>query len=320
MTISASIILSSYNSKDFITSAVESALNQDARDFEVIVVDDGSTDGSLERLRAIHDSRLKVFAKQNEGQASAMNVGFAESSGEIVFFLDGDDLSYPQRIRTVRSALAEHPEAVGVMHSLEEIDGQGQPRHNPGGKACIVKARPPEVRGDILDLYSLLRATGARHLYTVTSGLAYRRLILEKIFPLPTVNWRTCPDHLLISLAAYFGPVFIEDRILGAYRIHGKNNLFSVDEEQLFVQLKQDVEMYGETRGFPENTLDLSRNLFLRRGRYYRRGKIDIKEALAILEQIRTWPGLFPQERLRQMVAFAIRNAQMGLKQSNGTT
>jgi glycosyltransferase involved in cell wall biosynthesis len=288
-------------------------------DFEVIVVDDGSTDGSLERLRAICDSRLKVLAKQNEGQASAMNVGFAESSGGTVLFLDGDDLSYPDRLRTVLSDLAEHPEAIGVMHSLEEIDGQGIPRLNSRGKACIVKARPPEVKGDILDLYSLLRATGARHLYTVTSGLAYRRKILEHIFPLPTANWRTCPDHLLISLAAYFGPVFIEDRILGAYRIHGKNNLFSVDEEKLFVQLKQDVETYGETRGFPGSALDLSKNLYLRRGYYYRRGEVNIRDALAILEQIRTWPGLMPQERLRQMLAFVIRNTQMGLKHSIGT-
>ncbi len=314
MTISASIILSSYNTKVFIVSAVESALNQDFDDFEVIVVDDGSTDGSLEQLQAICHPRLKVIAKQNEGQASAMNVGFTESSGEIVFFLDGDDLSYPQRIRTVLSDLAQHPEAVGVMHSLEEIDGQGKHRYNAEGKACIVKARPPEVKGNILDLCTFLRATGARHLYTVTSGLAYRRKVLEKIFPLPIANWRTCPDHLLISLAAYFGPVFIEDRILGAYRIHGKNNLFLVDEEKLFVHLKQDVETYGQTRGFTENTLDLSRNYFLRRGHYYKRGKIDIKEALAILEQIRTWPGFMPQERLRQMVAFIVRNAQMGLK------
>jgi glycosyltransferase involved in cell wall biosynthesis len=313
----ASVILSSYNSKQFIISAVESALNQDCDDFEVIVVDDGSTDGSLDLLRAICDSRLKVVAKQNGGQASAMNVGFAESCGETVFFLDGDDLSYPHRIRTALLDLAKYPEAIGVMHSLEEIDGQGIPRVDSRGKACTVKGRPPEVTGDILNLHSLLRATGARHLYTVTAGLAYRRKILENIFPLPTANWRTCPDHLLISLAAYFGPVFIEDRILGAYRIHGKNNLFSIDEEKVFVQLKQDVEMYGKMRGFTDNEIDLSKNLYLRRGRYYKHGKVDIKDALLILKQIQAWPGLLPQERFRQMITFAIRNAQMGLKRNN---
>jgi glycosyltransferase involved in cell wall biosynthesis len=314
MTMLASVIISSYNSEKFIISAVESALNQDHGDFEVIVVDDGSTDGSLDLLRAICDSRLKVFAKQNEGQASAMNVGFAQSCGETVFFLDGDDLSYPDRIRTVLLDLAKHPEAVGVMHSLEEIDGQGIPRLDSRGKACIVKARPSEVKGDILDLHSLLRATGARHLYTVTAGLAYRRRILENIFPLPTANWRTCSDHLLISLAAYFGPVFIADKILGAYRIHGKNNLFSMDEEKVFDQLKKDVEIYGETRGFTDNVIDLSKNLYLRRGRYYKSGKVNINDALSILEQIRVWPGLTPQERFRQVVAFTIRNAQMGVK------
>jgi glycosyltransferase involved in cell wall biosynthesis len=312
----ASIILSSYNSREFITSAVESALNQDEIDYEVIVVDDGSTDDSLERLRAIGHSRLKVLAKPNGGQASAMNLGFAESSGEIIFFLDGDDLSYPNRISQVLSDFSRHPEAVGVMHSLEEIDASGQFRKDLRSNPCIVQARPPYTKGDLLDLHSLLRATGGRHLYTVTSGLAYRREILEQVFPLPTASWRTCPDHLLISLAAYFGPVVIEDQVLGAYRIHGKNNIFSVDEESLFNQLKQDVEVYGQTRGFADHELDLSLNLFLRRRRYYQRGKIDLKEALAIIEQIRTWPVLGFPERLRQVTAFAVRNIQMGLNHS----
>lgn len=117
-------------------------------------------------------------------------------------------------------------------------------------------------------------------------------------------------------MAAYFGPVFIEDKILGAYRIHGKNNLFLVDEENLFVQLKQDVEMCGKTREFTDNVINLSRNLYVRRGRYYRRGRVDIKNALEILEKIRTWPGPLPRERFRQIVTFAIRNAQMGLKRN----
>jgi glycosyltransferase involved in cell wall biosynthesis len=311
MTKLASVILSSYNSDKFIVSAVESALSQDYEDFEVIVVDDGSTDESLNMLQSIYDPRLKVFKKENGGQASAMNVGFAESSGETVFFLDGDDLSYPNRIRTILSDLSNHPEVIGVMHSLEEIDGKGGPRLTPKGKACVVEARPPEIKGDILDLYSLLRKTGGRHLYTVTSGLAYRRKVLESIFPLPTANWRTCPDHLLISLAAYFGPVFIEDKILGAYRIHGNNNLFLVDEEKLFMNLQQDIEVFGNAKGFLENTLNLSRNLYLRRGLYYKNREFNIKEAIAILAQIRTWPGLMPQERLRQMLAFVVKNAQM---------
>lgn len=313
-----SVILSSYNAEKFIISAVQSALNQDFNNFEVIVVDDGSTDASVEHLSTIIDPRLKIITKANEGQASAMNVGFAVSSGDIICFLDGDDLSYTSRINTIYSDFSKYPEAIGIMHSLEEIDSQGKPRLNSWGKTRIVKARPPAVKENIFDLYSLLRATGARHLYTVTSGLAYRRKILEKIFPLPTENWRTCPDHLLIVLAAFFGPIFIEDQILGAYRIHGNNNIFSVNEEQLLIQLKKDVESYGSSRGFKGSHLDLSKNYFLRRSLYYRREQLNSNEALAILKQIRTWPGLTPQERLRQILAFLIRNIQISIKNSLG--
>ncbi len=316
MNIIVSIILSSYNAEKFIIPAVQSALNQDFDHFEVIVVDDGSTDHSVEKLIRINDPHLKVITKQNEGQASAMNVGFAASSGDIICFLDGDDLSYASRIKTIYSDFLKYPEVVGVMHSLEEIDAQGKPRFNPWKIPRIVRARPPAVKENIFDLYFWLRETGARHLYTVTSGLAYRRKVLEKIFPLPTKNWRTCPDHLLITLGAFFGPVLIEDQVLGAYRIHGNNNIFLVDNEKLLVQLAKEVKAYANSMGFQDGSLDLSKNYFLRRGRYYQNGQFNRNEAIAILNQIRTWPGLTPQSRLRQMLTFFVRNLQIVIKNS----
>src|SRR5260221_12358121 len=90
----ASIIVTSYNYERFLGHAIESALAQTHGETEVIVVDDGSTDGSRRVIDAF-GNRITSVPKANAGQASAFNAGFAASSGEIVPFLDSDDVLLP---------------------------------------------------------------------------------------------------------------------------------------------------------------------------------------------------------------------------------
>jgi len=89
-----SIIISSYNYARFLPQAVESALGQTYSRTEVIIVDDGSTDGSSEVMRQYSGQAL-LIDKPNGGQASAFNTGFGRSRGEVVIFLDSDDSLYP---------------------------------------------------------------------------------------------------------------------------------------------------------------------------------------------------------------------------------
>ena len=98
-----SIVIDNYNSEAFVAQAIESALAQTHADLEVLVVDDGSTDRSAEVIRRYRD-RVRVVEKPNGGQGSAYNRGFADSSGELVIFLDGDDWLYPQAAQAVAEA------------------------------------------------------------------------------------------------------------------------------------------------------------------------------------------------------------------------
>ena len=91
---SASIIISSYNYGRFLSEAIESALSQTYAPTEVIVVDDGSTDHSRDIIASYGD-RITPLLKENGGQASAFNSGFRVSRGEVIFFLDSDDLLLP---------------------------------------------------------------------------------------------------------------------------------------------------------------------------------------------------------------------------------
>ena len=86
-----SIIIPAYNRSKFLAQAVQSVLSQTATDFEILVIDDGSTDDSRAVIENIYDARLKYFYKENGGVSSARNFGLAKAVGEYVSFLDSDD-------------------------------------------------------------------------------------------------------------------------------------------------------------------------------------------------------------------------------------
>lgn len=89
-----SVIIPLYNTQDYIRPTLESVAGQTLRDIEIIVVDDGSTDGSLQIVReaASADSRIRVFSQANQGQSVARNTGLEQAKGRYVYFMDSDDL------------------------------------------------------------------------------------------------------------------------------------------------------------------------------------------------------------------------------------
>src|SRR5436305_907491 len=92
-----SCLINNYNYAHFVGDAVDSALAQTVAFDEIIVVDDGSTDGSMELLtrRYGREDRVRVIRKPNGGQLSSFNEGFLGSSGDLLFFLDADDVYQP---------------------------------------------------------------------------------------------------------------------------------------------------------------------------------------------------------------------------------
>lgn len=92
-----SVIIPMYNSENFIKQCVQSVLNQTYQDFEILIIDDGSTDGSLEICKewSLTDHRLKVYHQENKGVSAARNYGLDIATGEYVFFLDSDDAIHP---------------------------------------------------------------------------------------------------------------------------------------------------------------------------------------------------------------------------------
>lgn len=86
-----SIILSVYNEEKYIKEAIDSVLNQSLKDFELIIINDGSTDKTLNIINSYSDKRIKVFTQENKGLGASRNKGIELASGEYIMFLDGDD-------------------------------------------------------------------------------------------------------------------------------------------------------------------------------------------------------------------------------------
>lgn len=119
-----SIVTPVYNLADFIEETVLSVLGQDYPRIEYIVVDGGSTDGTLEILAKYRD-RLRLISEPDRGTADAINRGFRLSSGEIFAFLNGDDTYLPGAVRTAVECLLAHPEAGGVYGEANWIAEDG---------------------------------------------------------------------------------------------------------------------------------------------------------------------------------------------------
>lgn len=121
-----SVIVPAYNASSTILQTIASVQQQSFSDFELIVINDGSTDKTLELLSTIKDSRLKIFSYENEGLSVARNRGISRATGEFIAFLDADDLWTPDKLQLQLEALQQHPEA-GVVYSWSLfMDEQGE--------------------------------------------------------------------------------------------------------------------------------------------------------------------------------------------------
>ena len=117
-----SIIIANYNYGVFLRDAIDSALGQTWIDKEIIVVDDGSIDNSFDVIKSFGDKIHSVFVK-NGGQRRANNIGFSLSVGEVVIFLDADDILLPDFVDTVMSEWNENISKIQVV--AQRVDRNG---------------------------------------------------------------------------------------------------------------------------------------------------------------------------------------------------
>lgn len=114
-----SIIIPLYNKEKFIENTLKSVLQQSFTDYEVLIVNDGSTDASETKILAFHDSRIQYFYKDNEGASEARNYGIKKSKSEYITFLDADDYWYPNFLEAMFLTIEKFPEQKVFAAAIE---------------------------------------------------------------------------------------------------------------------------------------------------------------------------------------------------------
>lgn len=121
-----SVIIPVYNGETTIKETIESVLNQTFNDFELIIINDGSQDSTLEIINSINDTRIKVSSFLNSGVSASRNRGLAKAQGEFISFLDADDLWTQDKLELQLKALQSHPHAALAYSWSDWIDKSGQ--------------------------------------------------------------------------------------------------------------------------------------------------------------------------------------------------
>jgi glycosyltransferase involved in cell wall biosynthesis len=219
-----SIVINNFNYASFLPAAIESALSQTYSPTEIIVVDDGSTDESAKIIANYRDDRIISLLKDNGGQASALNAGVARSRGEIICFLDSDDLYYPDKItRVVRRFEDENADSrpLLVHHLLELCDERGKPR---SGQTIGRTHKQPHSLYDFAKRYRFIPFDAGP-----TSSVAINRTLAALLFPLPELRLAISADDFIVLGASLVGEMYSIDSALGGYRLHGNNAWYSSD-------------------------------------------------------------------------------------------
>ena len=120
-----SIIIPTYNRADFIEKTIKSVLNQTYTDFELIIVDDGSTDNTEEVVLGIKDDRIRYYKKENEERAIARNFGIVKAKGEFITFLDSDDLFYENHLEEASNFLLKN-KVEAFFQAYEIVKNKGK--------------------------------------------------------------------------------------------------------------------------------------------------------------------------------------------------
>jgi hypothetical protein len=245
------IVIDNYNYGRFLPYAIDSALAQTHERVNLIVVDDGSTDDSR-RILSDYEDRVTLVLKENGGHASAFNAGMARCKGDVVIFLDADDVLRPEAAARAAAAFAADGRVVKVQSRMEVVDRGGRPTG-----AVKPPRHLPMPNGDVREAELAFPFDLP---WVPTSANAFRVEAIQRILPIPEDAFRMCAERYLVHLIALLGPVVSLDEIGASYRMHGGNHYEPQEPSLDLAQLRLTIRV---ERSISVGLLRLARDLGL---------------------------------------------------------
>ena len=210
-----SVVIPLYNKENHIEQTLKSVLNQTFSNFEIIIVNDGSTDNSIDKIKAFNDSRITLFSQQNKGAAAARNLGIQQSKGELIAFLDADDIWFENHLEELNHLQKNFP-GCGMYCSRYNIKTSKKSTFKMSYRNSIAE----NFRGIIPDYFdaSLVNRVG------LTSAVAVPREILKgDLLFNPEVS--SGQDLELFTKIALQFPTAITDKYTFEYNFAVENQL-----------------------------------------------------------------------------------------------
>ena len=254
-----SVVVTSYNYRDYVEKAIDTALAQTRAPIQVIVVDDGSTDGSPELLRKRYgdDARVTLLLGENGGQLAAFHRGLEACTGDVVCFLDADDYWGPEYLARIGEIYDSRRDIDFVFSDIQLF---GDENHRMG-----YADRPLDLGYTVVSTYMLIHWYGAP-----TSALSLRRAMACQCLDLPEdflATWRLSADNCLV-----FGTSMLGGRKYYLptgevfYRIHGKNgwwgNRTRANEYLNKLRSRGLIEFYARRVGLDSKCVELAKHEF----------------------------------------------------------
>jgi len=171
-----SVVMSVYNGQAFLSEAVESVLKQTFRDFEFVIIDDGSTDTTAKILSTYvsRDERIRVFRHENKGRAASLNVGIGAARGKYIARMDADDVALPHRLKEQIDFMEQHPEVGLLGGAVELINAQGQVF-----KTFCPPLQDSEIRSVMIRYNPIHHPTVIMRKEVVLAAGGYRKALLD---------------------------------------------------------------------------------------------------------------------------------------------
>jgi glycosyltransferase involved in cell wall biosynthesis len=231
-----SVVTPSFNGRRFLDATARSILSQSGEfALEWIVTDGGSTDGTLDYLRRLSDPRLRLLSEPDRGQSDAINKGLALATGDVVAWLNTDDLYTPGALDAVARAFAVNPDAQWLVGRYEVIDEQGAPI-----RSAVVRYKERSLRR--YSYRGLLREN-----FISQPAVFWRREFGKSVGPLDeSLHW-TMDYDLWLRMGRRSAPLFL-DAVLAQFRLHPASKTGKVDRRQFDEQYAVASRYFGGDR------------------------------------------------------------------------